>query len=54
MYQVAHKYIIVLLLLPNNPSTLGGLSQNKAYDWNIDFTLRSHDDSEVDQVAAFT
>ena len=54
MYQVADKHIIVLLLLPNDPSTLSGLSQSKAYDWNLDFPLRSHDDSEVNQVAAFT
>lgn len=53
MYQIVDKHIIVLLLLPNNPSTLGGLSQSKAHDWDLDFTLRAHDDPEVDQVASF-
>ena len=44
MHQVVDKHIIVLLLLPNDPSTLGRLSQSKANDWDPDLTLCPHDD----------
>jgi hypothetical protein len=54
MYQVDDQHISVLLLLPNDPSTLGRLSQSKAHDRDPDLTLCAHNDSEVDQVAAFT